>query len=188
MNYINSFFDIFEELIYSVTVNTNPGTNEGALYTKPYIEYLSDNGIDAHLQGNQKNRFRALKEFTENAYDEAYESLEESGENVPSHEDLSIAKNIPEELKNQDINTMFYNIVATLITLDFRSGNYAHAVEASSAAAEVETDIIVLVVEKIRESDFKDYFSDVVGMLVGILLDVEDTNRIKTSYVDIRKR
>lgn len=182
MELINESYDLFEELIDKIGTNMDAG---GPLVVRPYMVFLDNKKIRDFLDNDKKERFFDLNMYVEELYNGMGRALEDD---MPEWEEISIEDNLPEEMLNQDVDLSFFQIVSSLIALDFGTGDYLHALEALSAASEVNENYVPSVIAILRDSEFKDGMVDTILSLCGLILDIEQKDRIKNKFIDLKKR
>lgn len=182
MELINNSYDLFEELIDKVGMDSESG---GPLVVKPYLVFLDNKGVKEFLDDEKKERFEDLNMYVDELFNNIGEMLDDE---MPAWEEISIEDNLPEGMLNQDVDLAFFQVVSSLIAFDFGSGNYLHALEALSAASEIDERYVPSVVALLRESEFKDDMVSTILSLCGLILDIEEKDRIKNKFIDLKKR
>lgn len=182
MELINNSYDLFEELVDKVGMDAESG---GPLVVKPYLVFLDNKGVRECLDDEKKERFADLNMYVDELFNNMSEMLDDE---MPAWEEISIEDNLPEEMLNQDVDLAFFQVVSSLIAFDFGSGNYLHALEALSAASEIDEKYVPSVVALLRESEFKDDMVSTILSLCGLILDIEEKDRIKNKFIDLKKR
>lgn len=182
MKLINECFYVFHELMIVITEDTISG--DGILITKPYMVHLEDKGMADALAPELKRDFEDLSYYINQKYEDFCNEAEEK----PDWDKISIQNNAPEDFLNQDLDAVFFQTLAALIVFDFRRGAFLHAIECLHVVSENDENIINVVINMIRNDDFKDEFIQSVFMLAALALDIEGKSRIKNDFLDIRKR
>lgn len=182
MELINESYDLFEELVDKIGTNMDIG---GPLVVKPYLVFLDNKNLRDLLDDEKKERFFELNIYVDELYNEMGRALEDD---MPEWEEISIEDNLPEEMLTQDVDLAFFQVISSLIAFDFGTGDYLHALEALSAASEINEGYVQSVVALLRESEFKDGMVDTILSLCGLILDIEQKDRIKNKFIDLKRR
>lgn len=182
---INELYNVFDELITSISMSANQHVEEFmAIY--PYYTFLKSRNIEGHLNKTNKAYFNELGEYL----DVTYKVFEDGGmlSDELSLEENDITKNAPQEFLDQDINDIFIQIVMSLVAIDFYIGNYGHAIECMWAINDVDSDINAGIVEILKGARTKGILVEHFVMLASLALDLEEKDRIKNKFIDIRGR